>query len=100
MCAMIPMLRVSSRGWVRGISGVRCQELPAIVRESLVGFRHLVRVVLLLDGPAPGVGCVEQLGGELLAPRLFSALTRVVDPPADGGRTPAVGPDLDRNLIG
>src|SRR4030095_6420292 len=39
------------------------RQLPAIVRERLVGLRHLVRVFTLLHGRAPVVGGVEQLRG-------------------------------------
>src|SRR5262245_54441228 len=100
MCAMIPMLRVSLRGCVRGMvwSLVSGLSLPAVVGEGLVGLGHLVRVVLLLHGAAAEVRRVEELGRELLAHRLLSALRRVLDDPADRQRRPPVGPDLDGHL--
>src|SRR2546422_878548 len=72
--AMIPMLRVFSSEYCRSTSaslppydslhekrGVRLRPplhfvlwLPAIMRERLVGLRHLVRVFSLLHGGAPG----------------------------------------------
>src|ERR1700719_5175869 len=89
MCAMIPMLRVSSSLNARPealgalFSPVRfatasatwCPYLlnsyqrpfsPAIVRESLVGFGHTVHIFLLLDGAAARVGRVDQFIRELI----------------------------------
>src|SRR5215510_5713776 len=87
MCAMIPMFRVSLRGCVRAMALVSSRifpvDLPAVVCERLVRFRHLVRVVLLLHRAAAEVGRVEQLGSELLAHRLLSPLAGVFDQPPD-----------------
>src|SRR5207247_10056243 len=60
--------------------------LPAIVREGLVGLRHLVRVFALLDG-APLVARGRQdLGGELVGERVVVALAREDDQPANRER--------------
>ena len=62
---------------------------PAVVRERAVGFRHPMRVFALLDGVSPVVGGIEQLGREPLRHRLFVALARGRDDPADAERLPA-----------
>src|SRR5579872_2554285 len=88
MCAIIPMLRVSSSLKARPM--ICCAAplvsvaitvfqslpklLPAIVRERLVGFRHTVNVFLLLDGAAARIGRVNQLIRELVDHRFARAL--------------------------
>ena len=57
MCAMMPIFLHRSNGTVLGtclltiLSGLslNSSSLPPIVRESLVGFRHAVDIVFLLD---------------------------------------------------
>src|SRR5262249_30113341 len=96
MWAMMPMLRVFSSEYCRSTSfssffsdppdGLRTSvwlesegggsgcgppprrwvQLPAIVRERLVGLRHLVGIFTLLDGRPSIVGRIQQLGGQLL----------------------------------
>src|SRR6266545_5566694 len=57
-------------------------ELPAVVRERLVGLGHPVRVFLLLDRSAAVLGRVEELAGQPLAHRLLAAAVgRHDDPP-------------------
>src|SRR5580698_7511380 len=73
--------------------------LPAVVREGLVGFGHLVRVVLLLHGVAATVGRIDELGGEALAHRLLSAVAGVEHQPAHGQGHAPLGADLDGNLV-
>src|SRR5437867_2765363 len=98
MCAMIPMLRVSSSLNTRPIAGcpaffsparfatasvtscllplisIRYRRLPAVVRERLVRFRHAVHVFLLLDGPAARIGGVDQLIRQLVGHGLARTL--------------------------
>src|SRR5277367_6979701 len=73
---------------------------PAIVREGAVGFRHPVHVFTLLDGVPPIIRRVEQLGREPLRHRLFIALARCRNQPADSQSLPAHRANLDRLLIG
>src|SRR6266513_1176405 len=74
-------------------------ELPAIVSERLVGLRHLVRVLALLDRRAAVVGRVEQLGGELVRHRALGPPPRGADDPAHRERRAPVGAYLDRHLV-
>src|SRR5205809_5587491 len=107
MCAMMPKLRSSSIGWARGMgvsfSFSSCSyavPLPAVVRERAVGFRHSVRVFAFLDGVPPVIGCIEQLSREPVGHRLFAALARSRDDPANAKRLAAHGANFDRHLIG
>src|SRR5262245_65850086 len=99
MWAMMPMLRVRSRGTSRAMSW-HAWALPAVVREGLVGLRHAMRVLLLLDRAAATVGGVEQLAGELGDHRLLGPRARVLHQPAHGARGPGRRPHLDRGLVG
>src|SRR5919204_3637047 len=90
-------------GWLRGIGGyvlISCWPSPAIMRKRPVGLGHAVRILALLDGVSPAVGCVEQLGREPLGHRLFVALARSRDDPADAERLPARRANFDRHLVG
>src|SRR5512133_2259623 len=90
-------------GWLRGIGGyvlISSWPSPAIMRKRPIGLGHAVRVLALLDGVSPTVGCIEQLRREPLRHRLFVALARGRDDPADPERLPARRADLDRHLIG
>src|SRR6267143_44921 len=73
--------------------------LPAIVSERLVGLRHLVRVLALLDRRAPVVRRVEQLGGELVRHRALGPPAGGADTRAHRERRAPVGTHLDRDLI-
>src|SRR5262249_61746030 len=86
MCAMMPMLRVRSRGTWRGMTWDAAAALPAVVGESLVGLRHAMRVLLLLDRPAASGGGVEQLASELLDHRLLGACAGGLYQPSPGAR--------------
>src|SRR5512135_118292 len=93
MCALMPMLRYRSMGVVRGtLSSARKTPLPdrcwaargfrpvlllsglsglsgfseAEMRERLVGFRHAMHFLALLDRAAAALGGLEQLGREAL----------------------------------
>src|SRR5690242_3863691 len=95
MCAMMPILRTLARAasaaatsnpyflfslepleWV----------LPAVVRESLVGLGHLVRVFAPLDGRPKTVARVEQLVHEPLHHRLLATGPGVGHQPAQTER--------------
>src|SRR5579884_2799017 len=67
MCAMMPMLRVSSMGTVRATV---VAPLPPVMGKGAVGLGHAVHILALLDGPAAVVGRVHQLVGQLLHHRV------------------------------
>src|SRR5919109_5528451 len=114
MWAMMPMLRVFSSEYCRSTSssafcpveakrGVGASPpssgvapLPAVMRERLVGLRHLVRVLSFLHRHAAVVGGVEQLGRQLVGHAALGAPAGRADHPAHGERGPAVGGHLDR----
>src|ERR1700737_4380092 len=120
MCAMMPMFRVFSRGYCastarllpKGGGGTqekrgarsrppRCiSSLPAIMRERLVGLRHLVSVFSLLHGGPSVVGRVQQLAGQLVGHAALRASARRPDQPPHAQRGAPIRPDLDRDLIG
>src|SRR4051812_25100433 len=86
MWAMMPMLRVFAREVCRAIS-----QLPAVVRERAVRFRHPVYVFALLDGAAPEVRGVHEFVRQLLLHRLaVAALACEADEPPDAQRQAAV----------
>src|SRR6266446_1525784 len=115
MCAIIPMLRVSSSlnalptvPETAFFSPVRVATasltkttypLPAVVRERLVRFRHAVYVFLLLHGPAARVRRVDQLVRELVHHGLASALPRILQQPANRQRLPAERIHFHWNLV-
>src|SRR4029079_9724971 len=97
MCAMIPMLRTRSSA-IR-VAVVLMAPLPAVVREGLVGLRHPVDVVLLLECAALRVDRVHQLAGDLLLHPLLAALARELDEPADRERARTALRHLDGHLV-
>src|SRR5262245_43897716 len=126
MCAMMPMLRVRSSGYCRSIDLFptllldrrRCRyprrghadgveagagpdryELPAVVRERLVGLGHAVSVLALLHGRPTVVRRVEELRRQPLVHGLLRARPGESDEPTHGQGGPALGPDLDRHLV-
>src|SRR5437867_6011121 len=120
MWAMIPMLRVFSSEYCRSTSaalppydssshakrGVRLRpplhfdlQLPAIMRERLVGLRHLVRVFSLLHCGAAVAGGVEQLAGELLGHAALASTPGGADDPPHRQRGATFGTHFDRNLV-
>src|SRR5262245_43635641 len=121
MWAMMPMLRVFSSGYcgstgrlslrmldgaTQGKRGVEpsaplfpSRLLPAVVRERLVGLRHLVSVFTLLHGGAPIVRGVEQLARQLLGHAPLGTPARRADQPPHAEGHAAVGPNLHRHLV-
>src|SRR5260370_16941077 len=110
MCAMIPMLRVSSSLNALPIAPgtaffsparvatasltettypLPAPFLPAIVRERLVRFRHAVYVFLLLHRSAARIRCVNQLIRWLVHHRFARAFPRILQQPANRQRLPA-----------
>src|SRR5713101_7643379 len=73
--------------------------LPAIMRESLVGFGHAVHVFFFLDGPAARVGCVDQFIRELVDHGLAGAFARILQKPANRQRLPPERVHFHGNLI-
>src|ERR1700722_15282447 len=110
MCAMIPMLRTLARSAAVMVATFRSSSLmldcsavwvlPAIMREGLVGLRHLVRVLAALDAGAKAVTGVEQLVHQPLGHRLLAARAGVQHDPAKGQGGAARGAHLDRDLVG
>src|SRR6266852_4062317 len=88
MWAAIPMFRVRSRGVCRGISfsalSARSVASPPVVREGLVGLRHLVGVFPLLDRPSPKVGGVHEFHGQFLDHGALGTLAGEGDDPTQG----------------
>src|ERR1700758_5460656 len=114
MCAMIPMLRVSSSLNARPeapaafFSPARFATasatissnplvrtgynfLPTIMGESLVGFGHAVHIFLLLDGAAACVGGIDQFVGQAVDHGLARTFPRILQKPANRERLPAEG---------
>src|SRR5512143_662487 len=99
MWAMIPMFRVFASGTVR-VTTRTFPGLPLEMAEGLVGLGHLVGVLAALDGGAKPVRRVHELGGELLAHALATALAGGLHEPAHAERQAAIAADLDRHLVG
>src|SRR5438876_11850246 len=106
MWAMIPMLRTRSSGYSRAVAGFPAfvsivittsalPRLPLVVGERLVGFGHLVRLLLAANGGAGVVHRVHELAGELLGHGLPRTLACGLDEPAHRQRAAARGGDLD-----
>src|SRR4051794_30156509 len=107
--AMIPMLRTLARSTPVLVATVvlassrRQSESagsPAVVGEGLVGLRHLVRVLALLDRRAEAVARVEQLVHQPLGHGLLATLAGVEHQPAQREGGGAGGPHLHRDLVG
>src|SRR5579885_516272 len=89
-------------GWLRGIRGpwILSPPSPAVMREGAVGLCHFVRVLALLDGVSPVVGCIKQLCREPLGHRFLIALACRRNDPADAQRLPSRGAHFDWYLVG
>src|SRR5713226_9597290 len=115
MCAMIPMLRVSSslnalpmvpetaffspaRVATASLT-TATNPLPPVMRERLVRFRHAVHVFLLLHCPAARVRCIDQLIRQLVHHRLAGTLPRMLQQPPNRQRLPAERIHFHRNLV-
>src|SRR5579863_6824900 len=103
MWAMMPMFLIFSIGTVRAITkpyvAKTTTALPAVMRESLVRFRHAVNVILLLDRSATHVGGVGQLICQLVGHSLLRPAAGVLQNPTDRQADPAVLGNLDGHLI-
>src|SRR3990167_4768085 len=108
MWAMIPMFRTRSIGvWTKAfMTSTPAQRtcsllsLPTEVRERLVGVRHLVRVLALLDRATAILRSVEDLARQTFTHRPLAALHGVVDDPAHPEGRAALRTNLDRHLEG
>src|SRR4249920_2353908 len=101
MCAMMPIFRVLSSATVRGINTLKTTEsLPAIVGESLVGFGHSMRVVLLLDGIAAIICGVHQLPCEFLLHGFLTPRARIQKQPSDAEGSAARRTHFNGHLVG
>src|SRR2546425_814942 len=115
ICAMIPMLRVSSslnalpmvpetallspaRVATASLTSIP-NPLPTIMREGLVGLRHAVHVFFFLDRPAARIGGVNQLIREFVGHRLTRAFSRILQQPANRQRLPPKRVHFHRNLV-
>src|SRR6185503_17647803 len=97
MCAMIPMLR--TRSSPMRVAVVLMSPLPAVVREGLVGLRHPVDVVLLLERATLLVDRIHQLARNLLLHPLLAPVARELHEPADRERARTPLRHLDRHLV-
>src|ERR1700681_2214909 len=73
--------------------------LPAIMRESLVGFRHAMHIFFFLHGAAASVRSVDQLVSQLVDHGLAGAFPRILQQPANGQRLPTKWIYFHRNLV-
>src|SRR5712692_7095177 len=101
MWAMIPMFRTLSIATGRSVTlrATLISLLVPEVRKSLVAFRHPVGFFLALDGPTRVLRGVEDLERQLLRHALAAALAGEAHDPAPRQGQPALGPDLDRDLV-
>src|SRR5918996_3692294 len=100
MWAMIPMFRTRSSATAACVTAKALSvSLPAVVREGLVGLRHAVHVVLLLERAALLLERVEELAGQLGGHPLLAALARELHEPADRKRARAALRHLDGHLV-
>ena len=76
------------------------RRLIAVVRECLVRFRHLVRILTLLHSAAQIVARVQDLAGQALAQRLLAAGAGILGNPAQAQGLTTLRTDFHRHLIG
>src|SRR6266705_437743 len=115
ICAMIPMLRVSS-SWkalpmvpetaLLSPARVATASLtsiphpsPTVVRDGLVALRHAVHVFLFLHRPATRIGGVNQLIREFVGHRLARPFSRILQQPANRQRLPPKRVHFHWNLV-
>src|SRR6266567_5033975 len=115
MCAMIPMLRVSSSLNALPIAPVTAffsparvatasltktiHSLPTVMRERLVRFCHAVYVFLLLHSSAARIRRINQLVRELVHHGLARAFPRILQQPANRQRLSPERIHFHRNLV-
>src|SRR6266540_4528496 len=110
MCAMMPIFRSLARAASAAATSnpyfcfssepLELRALPAVVREGLVGLRHLVGVLAALDRGAETVAGVQQLVHQPLNHGLLTPGAGVGHQPAQPQRGLPRGADLDRHLVG
>src|ERR1700694_557832 len=104
MWAMMPMFLQRSNGTVLGTTldsfwAPNSASLPSVMRERLIGLRHTVYILFLLDcGALPGGG-VQQLITQLVDHALLTARPGIGNQPADRERRATVGIHFHRYLI-
>src|SRR5208283_3741115 len=76
------------------------RQLPAVVREGLVGLGHAVSVFTFAHRGAAILGGLHQLGGKAMRHRFLAAIRRRFDRPAHRQRLPAIGAHFHRYLVG
>src|SRR5215472_4726118 len=103
----MPMLRVlASENWRAMDFDLDCSSVafmcrsPTIVRESLVGLGHAVRVLTLFHSVALVARSIEQLGCETVGHGTAWTLARVLDQPPHAHRLASIRTDFHRHLIG
>src|SRR5262249_46219290 len=74
-------------------------QLPPIMRESLIGFRHAVYIFFLLDRCPTAISRIEQLVSQLVDHPLLSTSSGVRDQPANRQRCAPIGIHFHRHLI-
>src|SRR5277367_3983166 len=75
-------------------------ELPAIVRERLVGLGHAVSIFALANRGAPILGGLHQFGSQAMCHGFFAAGGCRLNDPPHCERLAAVGANFDRHLVG
>src|SRR5687767_7150146 len=104
MCAMMPMLRSLARAASAAATVIptssRWSVLPAVVREGLVGLRHLVGVLTALHRGTQAVARIQQLVHQPLDHGLLTPGPRVRSEPAQSESRLPGRAHLDRHLVG
>src|SRR5665213_4584421 len=109
---MIPMFRTLARSAMTSVATCELLPslffglvlvwllLPAVVREGLVRFGHLVGIFAALDARAEAIAGVEQFVHQALGHRLLAASLGVADDPTQGESAAAGALDFHRDLVG
>ena len=113
--AMMPILRVLSKGTILGIALYREKKeadqpppflrifflnLPSIMSKGAIRLRHTMSVFFFLYCGASIISRVQQFTRQLFFHGLFATIARRLDQPAHAQRNTPLWPNLYRNLIG
>jgi hypothetical protein len=79
---------------------IALQQLPAVMGEGFVGFRHPVRILTLFDSGAAIVGGIEEFARKAFDHCVLRALARQADNPPNRQGLAAQRAHLYRHLIG